>query len=142
MSNLGKRDEAKYFSVTDYKPIITCELIIIHSSLIHFLVIFAVIVTKLMKLSNIDAGDIELFKNIEATLSQALPQEPTEWRRSFARDVKAIKLSAIFEPFSESILQHENHFHFLKQPILHVFWTQCAVSIPLKYSVDLCQTNV
>lgn len=68
-----------------------------------------------------------MFKNLEATLSQALPQEATEWRRSFARDVKSVKLSAVFEPFSENLFQNENHYHFLKQPILHVFWLQCAV---------------
>lgn len=103
----------------------------------------SIILDSLNKISNFlhriftfssDAGDIELFKNLEATLSQALPQEATEWRRSFARDLKSVKLSAVFEPFSENLFQNENHYHFLKQPILHVFWLQCAVRIVIFFN--------
>lgn len=80
-------------------------------------------------LTRIDAGDIELFKNLEATLSQALPQEKAEWRRSFGRGIREVTLHAVFMPFSVDILQKVDNYHLLKEPVLHIFWTQCAVSI-------------
>lgn len=79
----------------------------------------------------VDAGDKDLFLNLEPILIQALPQEPTEWRRSFRRILGAVTLNAVFIPFSEDILQREDNYHLLKEPILHIFWTQCAVSIPI-----------
>ncbi|XP_065222101.1 trafficking protein particle complex subunit 10 isoform X2 [Planococcus citri] len=96
MSKLLKQDDSKYFSVSDYKPLITYS------------------------------GDRDLFLNLEPIIIQALPQEPTEWRRSFGRILRAVTLNAVFIPFSEDILQKEDNYQLLKEPILHVFWTQCA----------------
>lgn len=76
-----------------------------------------------------DAGDRNLFLNLEPILIQALPQESTDWRRSYGRVSRAVTLNAVFVPFSKDIFQKEDDYHLLKEPVLHIFWTQCAVSI-------------
>lgn len=82
-----------------------------------------------------------MFKNLEATLSQALPQEWAEWRRLYGRGIRKVTLSAVFVPFSVDILQKEDNYHLLKQPILHIFWTQCAVSNLNDDIVRMCYWN-
>lgn len=83
------------------------------------------------KIGILDAGDIELFKKLETILIQALPQESTEWSRKYGRCTKTVTLSTVFKPFSENSFQDKKHYHLLEQPVLHVFWTQCAVSVTL-----------
>lgn len=51
-----------------------------------------------------------------------------EWRRSFSRPIKQVKLGATFLPFSKDVLPTEKDWHLIKQPIFHIYWTECSVS--------------
>lgn len=78
--------------------------------------------------SNIDAGDEKLFSTLENSLFQAISADTVEWRRSFSRPIKQVKLGATFLPFSKDILPTEKDWHLIKQPIFHIYWTECSVS--------------
>ncbi|XP_054271357.1 trafficking protein particle complex subunit 10-like [Macrosteles quadrilineatus] len=71
------------------------------------------------------SGDKDLFKNLEPLLTSALPQEPTEWRRSYGRIIKSVHVPATFVPFSKDILPKEGDYRLIHQPIFHTYWTQC-----------------
>lgn len=78
--------------------------------------------------SNIDAGDEKLFSTLENSLLQAISADMVEWRRSFSRPIKQVKLGATFLPFSKDVLPTEKDWHLIKQPIFHIYWTECSVS--------------
>lgn len=78
--------------------------------------------------SNIDAGDEKLFSTLENNLLQAISADMVEWRRSFSRPIKQVKLGATFLPFSKDVLPTEKDWHLIKQPIFHIYWTECSVS--------------
>lgn len=75
-----------------------------------------------------DTGDEKLFSTLENSLSQAIPADMVEWRRSFSRPIKQVKLGAMFVPFSKDILPTEKDWHLIKQPIFHIYWSECSVS--------------
>lgn len=79
----------------------------------------------------IDAGDIKLFPTLENGLSQAIPADMVEWRRSFSRPIKQVKLGATFLPFSKDLLPSEKDWHLIKHPIFHIYFSECSVSILL-----------
>lgn len=74
------------------------------------------------------AGDENLFSTLEKNLVQAIPADVVEWRRSFSRPIKQVKLETTFVPFSGNILPTEKDWHLIKQPIFHIYWTECSVS--------------
>lgn len=59
---------------------------------------------------------------------QAISADMVEWRRSFSRPIKQVKLGATFLPFSKDVLPTEKDWHLIKQPIFHIYWTECSVS--------------
>lgn len=69
-----------------------------------------------------------MFESLESLLTSSLPQEPTEWRRSYGRIIKSVHVPATFVPFSKEILPKEGDYHLIHQPIFHTYWTQCPVS--------------
>lgn len=77
---------------------------------------------------NKDAGDDKLFSTLENSLLQAISADMVEWRRSFSRPIKQVKLGATFLPFSKDVLPTEKDWHLIKQPIFHIYWTECSVS--------------
>lgn len=79
-------------------------------------------------LITIDAGDEELFSTLENSLLQAIPESTVEWRRSFGRPIKQVKLGASFVSFSRDILPNEKDWHLINQPVLHIYWSECTVS--------------
>ncbi|XP_017879801.1 trafficking protein particle complex subunit 10 isoform X2 [Ceratina calcarata] len=81
------------------------------------------------------AGDDKLFSTLENSLLQAIPADMAEWRRSFSRPIKQVKLGASFVPFSKDVLPSENDWHLIKQPIFHIYWTECS-------DVDTYKTTV
>ncbi|XP_076177740.1 SIDL trafficking protein particle complex subunit 10 isoform X2 [Ptiloglossa arizonensis] len=81
------------------------------------------------------AGDEKLFSSMENGLLQAIPEETAEWRRSFSRPIKSVKLGATFVPFSKDILPTEKDRHLIKQPIFHIYWSECS-------DVDTYKTSV
>ncbi|EZA55391.1 Trafficking protein particle complex subunit [Ooceraea biroi] len=81
------------------------------------------------------AGDENLFSTLEKGLLQAIPADAAEWRRSFSRPIKQVKLGATFVPFSREILPTEKDWHLIKQPIFHIYWTECS-------DIDTYKTSV
>ncbi|XP_075227904.1 SIDL trafficking protein particle complex subunit 10 [Lycorma delicatula] len=72
------------------------------------------------------AGDKELFLSLEPTLTSTLPQEPTEWRRSYGRAIKSVHVAATFVPFSKDVMPKDGDYHLIQQPNFHTYWTQCS----------------
>lgn len=73
----------------------------------------------------IGAGDWNLFCTLEAPLVAAIPQDSSEWRRSYGRITKFVYLEASFTKFNNDKLQSE--LNLLKRPIFHIYWTDCVV---------------
>uniref|UniRef100_A0A452GXB2 Uncharacterized protein n=1 Tax=Gopherus agassizii TaxID=38772 RepID=A0A452GXB2_9SAUR len=59
-------------------------------------------------------------------LSQQLPKEPMEWRRSYGRAPKMIHLESNFVQFKEELLPKEGNKALLTFPFLHIYWTECC----------------
>lgn len=72
------------------------------------------------------AGDEKLFSTLENSLLQAISADMVEWRRSFSRPIKQVKLGATFLSFSKDVLPTEKDWHLIKQPIFHIYWTECS----------------
>nr|XP_056714262.1 trafficking protein particle complex subunit 10 [Euleptes europaea] len=72
------------------------------------------------------AGDQSLFSSLYPTLSQQLPREPMEWRRSYGRAPKMIHLESNFVQFKEELLPKDGNKALLTFPFLHIYWTECC----------------
>lgn len=72
------------------------------------------------------AGDQNLFTSVHPVLSQQLPREPMEWRRSYGRAPKMIHLESSFVQFKEELLPKEGNKALLTFPFLHIYWTECC----------------
>ncbi|XP_038615987.1 trafficking protein particle complex subunit 10 isoform X2 [Tachyglossus aculeatus] len=72
------------------------------------------------------AGDQNLFTSVYPTLSQQLPREPMEWRRSYGRAPKMIHLESNFVQFKDELLPKEGNKALLTFPFLHIYWTECC----------------
>ncbi|KAJ8679613.1 hypothetical protein QAD02_015400 [Eretmocerus hayati] len=72
------------------------------------------------------AGDQKLFKTLEKSLVGAIPTDTAEWRRSYDRPIKHVKLEAKFIPFSQEILPLEKDCKLIKRPIFHTYWSECS----------------
>lgn len=72
------------------------------------------------------AGDQSLFTSVYSTLTQQLPREPMEWRRSYGRAPKMIHLESNFVQFKEELLPKEGNKALLTFPFLHIYWTECC----------------
>ncbi|KAF4107814.1 trafficking protein particle complex subunit 10 [Onychostoma macrolepis] len=81
------------------------------------------------------AGDQNLFTALYGSLTQQLPREPMEWRRSYGRAPKMIYLEANFVQFKEELLPKEGNKALLTFPFLHIYWTDCCDTEAYKASV-------
>ncbi|XP_051165899.1 trafficking protein particle complex subunit 10 [Leptopilina boulardi] len=73
------------------------------------------------------AGDEALFTSLVNNLVKAVSDETVEWRRSFSQlPIKKVKLNPRFIPFSSDILPGDKNWHLVKQPIFHIYWTECS----------------
>ncbi|XP_053561093.1 trafficking protein particle complex subunit 10 [Bombina bombina] len=72
------------------------------------------------------AGDQNLFAAVYPNLTQQLPREPMEWRRSYGRAPKMIHLESNFVQFKEELLPKEGNKALLTFPFLHIYWTECC----------------
>ncbi|XP_018396820.1 PREDICTED: trafficking protein particle complex subunit 10 [Cyphomyrmex costatus] len=81
------------------------------------------------------AGDENLFSSLKKNLLESIPTDTVEWRRSFHRPVKQVKLGATFVSFCRDILPTDKDWHLIKQPIFHIYWTECP-------DVDTYKTSV
>lgn len=74
------------------------------------------------------AGELEVFSTIEDNLSEALPQDTCDWRRSLGRPVRPVRIGATFTPYNSAALPKGNQWDLIRQPLFHIYWTDCSVS--------------
>lgn len=91
--------------VTDRRPIVTC------------------------------CGELEVFSAIEDNLTQALPKDACEWKRSLGRPIRNVHIGATFVPFSSLALPKPGQWDLIRKPVFHIYWTDCT-------DVDLYKNNV
>lgn len=96
---------------------------------INSLICFDCIVLLYIFFFFLDAGEEALFLSIKHNLLEALKADTVEWRRSFGRPLKLVRLGGTFVPFSSNTLPTiEKNFQLIKQPIFHIYWSECSVS--------------
>ncbi|XP_058822162.1 trafficking protein particle complex subunit 10 [Topomyia yanbarensis] len=73
------------------------------------------------------SGDTRLFKSLEPHIIAALPSDTAEWKRSYGRPVKNVRVEATFKPFDPSKLEMYNtgNWDIVDHPVLHLFVTEC-----------------
>ncbi|ERL87715.1 hypothetical protein D910_05105 [Dendroctonus ponderosae] len=74
------------------------------------------------------AGELEVFSTVEENLSNALPKDTCEWRRSLGRPIKNVHVGANFVPFNVQSLPKCSQWDLIRQPLFHTYWTECTVS--------------
>lgn len=75
------------------------------------------------------AGELEVFSSFEDNLVQALPQDYCDWRRSLGRPIRPVHIGANFIPFSPAALPKVNQWDLIRQPLFHIYWTECTVCL-------------
>ncbi|XP_065168846.1 trafficking protein particle complex subunit 10 isoform X2 [Atheta coriaria] len=81
------------------------------------------------------AGELEVFAGIEDALTAALPEDTCEFRRSLGRSIRDVHIGANFAPFSPKGLPKNTQWDLIRQPLFHIYWTECS-------DVDLYKVNV
>lgn len=76
-----------------------------------------------------DAGSCPLFRSLESQILNAIPLDTSEWRRTFQRPTKHVRLDAQAQQFSVEPLEKykQGDWSILEHPILHIFVTECNV---------------
>ncbi|ENN81340.1 hypothetical protein YQE_02251, partial [Dendroctonus ponderosae] len=72
------------------------------------------------------AGELEVFSTVEENLSNALPKDTCEWRRSLGRPIKNVHVGANFVPFNVQSLPKCSQWDLIRQPLFHTYWTECT----------------
>ncbi|XP_005093343.1 trafficking protein particle complex subunit 10 [Aplysia californica] len=70
-------------------------------------------------------GNQSLFSSLHTAVSQGLPKESCEWRRSYGRAPRSVNLEASFVPYDADILPDEEEKTLVSRPYFHIFWTDC-----------------
>ncbi|XP_055890053.1 trafficking protein particle complex subunit 10-like [Biomphalaria glabrata] len=70
-------------------------------------------------------GNKALFSSLNQLVSQGLPKESCEWRRSYGRPPRAVNLDASFVPYDADILPDEEEKTLVSRPYFHIYWTDC-----------------
>ncbi|XP_058451471.1 trafficking protein particle complex subunit 10 [Malaya genurostris] len=73
------------------------------------------------------SGDTRLFKSLEPHIIASLPSDTAEWKRSYGRPVKNVRVEASFKPFESSKLEKYNtgNWNIVDHPVLHLYVTEC-----------------
>ncbi|KXJ68771.1 hypothetical protein RP20_CCG001772 [Aedes albopictus] len=73
------------------------------------------------------SGDVRLFKSLEPHIESALPSDTAEWKRSYGRPVKNVRVEATFQPFDASALERyrDGAWSIVQHPVLHMYVTEC-----------------
>ncbi|GAB0090536.1 Trafficking protein particle complex subunit 10 [Sergentomyia squamirostris] len=73
------------------------------------------------------AGDVPLFRSLEANIAAAVPNDTSEWRRSYGRPIKNVRMEASFRQFETESLEKfkRGEWTVLQHPVLHIFVTEC-----------------
>ncbi|XP_065365751.1 trafficking protein particle complex subunit 10 [Calliphora vicina] len=72
-------------------------------------------------------GAAPLFRSLESQISNAIPLDTCEWRRTLHRPTKHVRLDAQFHPLNEKILEKykNGEWSIVEHPILHIYVTEC-----------------
>ncbi|EDV48965.1 trafficking protein particle complex subunit 10 isoform X2 [Drosophila erecta] len=73
------------------------------------------------------SGSCPLFRSLESQILNAIPLDTCEWRRTFQRPTKHVRLEAQSQQFNVSALEKykQGDWSILEHPILHIFVTEC-----------------
>ncbi|KPU75548.1 uncharacterized protein Dana_GF11835, isoform B [Drosophila ananassae] len=73
------------------------------------------------------SGSCPLFRSLESQILNAIPLDTCEWRRTFQRPTKHVRLEAQTQQFNVSALERykSGDWSILEHPILHIFVTEC-----------------
>ncbi|GAB6032525.1 Trafficking protein particle complex subunit 10 [Chamberlinius hualienensis] len=72
------------------------------------------------------AGDEVLFSSLQQGITQQLPVDHVEWRRSFGRAAKTVYIEAAFVKFTEGCIHKENDWRLIGETFFHAYWTDCV----------------
>lgn len=80
----------------------------------------------------IDSGDHQLFSHLESAITEGLPQETVEWKRSYGRPPRAVNLNASFQTSKNGVDAPKEQIKPIKKllgsEVLHTYWIECPVS--------------
>ncbi|XP_034486266.1 trafficking protein particle complex subunit 10 isoform X2 [Drosophila innubila] len=73
------------------------------------------------------SGSCPLFRSLESQILNAIPLDTCEWRRTFQRPTKHVRLEAQAQQFNVEPLEKykQGDWSILDHPILHIFVTEC-----------------
>ncbi|KMZ03463.1 trafficking protein particle complex subunit 10 isoform X1 [Drosophila simulans] len=73
------------------------------------------------------SGSCPLFRSLESQILNAIPLDTCEWRRTFQRPTKHVRLEAQAQQFNVAALEKykQGDWSILEHPILHIFVTEC-----------------
>ncbi|XP_030375969.1 trafficking protein particle complex subunit 10 [Scaptodrosophila lebanonensis] len=73
------------------------------------------------------SGSCPLFRSLEAQILNAIPLDTCEWRRTFHRPTKHVRLDAQTQQFDIKALEKykQGEWSILEHPILYIFVTEC-----------------
>ncbi|CAG5100717.1 Similar to SIDL: Trafficking protein particle complex subunit 10 (Drosophila melanogaster) [Cotesia congregata] len=87
-----------------------------------------------------NAGNEDLFLSIKGNILNSISSDTVEWRRSYSRPVKSVRLKVSFVPFSADNLFSCTYENLIKQPVFHVYINECAdmdaYKLSLKDDID------
>uniref|UniRef100_A0A182Y4P7 Foie-gras_1 domain-containing protein n=1 Tax=Anopheles stephensi TaxID=30069 RepID=A0A182Y4P7_ANOST len=74
------------------------------------------------------SGDVRVFKTLEPHIVAALPSDTAEWKRSYGRPVKNVRVEATFKPFDQTVLERykDGKWNIVDHPVLHIYVTECS----------------
>ncbi|XP_053659885.1 trafficking protein particle complex subunit 10 [Anopheles marshallii] len=74
------------------------------------------------------SGDVRVFKTLEPHIVAALPSDTAEWKRSYGRPVKNVRVEATFKPFDQNVLEKykDGKWNIVDHPVLHIYVTECS----------------
>lgn len=75
----------------------------------------------------LDSGAGPLFRSLESHIASSVPADTCEWKRSYGRPSKNVRIEAAFQPFDTAVLEDYKNgdWCILKMPVLHVYVTEC-----------------
>lgn len=75
-----------------------------------------------------DFGSNPLFRSLENQLTTSLPLDTCEWKRSFGRPNKNVRLDGQFKPYdaNTNLRNRTSDWSILEHPVLHIFVTDCS----------------
>lgn len=74
-----------------------------------------------------DSGAGPLFRSLESHIATSIPLDTYEWKRSYGRPIKDIRVEASFQPFDTKPLERhkQGDWNILEHPVLHLYVTEC-----------------